>query len=124
MWAGPSLECIYRRLPAEWYPRGQLPARPCGQMFTEIAETDPPTHARIHSTSMLRGRSMLGPGQTPGAQRGAGTGRQHTRDLRHGTAVRRAELRRSNGGEGTYAPLEGKPSQRKGRAMLEVGFEG
>ena len=29
-------------------------------MFTEIAETDPPTHARIHSTSMLGGRSMLG----------------------------------------------------------------
>ena len=29
-------------------------------MFTEIAETNPPTHAQIHSTSMLGGRFMLG----------------------------------------------------------------
>lgn len=38
--------------------------------------------------------------------------------------MHRADLRRSNAGEGTHTALGRKLSQRKGRAMLEVGFEG
>lgn len=113
MWAGPSLECIYRRLPAEWYPRGQLPARPCGQMFTEIAETDPPTHARIHSTSMLTGRSMLGPGQTPGARRGAGTAHQGLETWNH-CAQGRIKKEQRRGGDSCSRGREAFSEERQG----------
>lgn len=66
----------------------------------------------------------LGLGWAPGAQRGAGPRSQSSGDLRHRTIVHGVEAKRSNGGEGTHAPLGGKSSQTKGRAMLEVGFEG
>ena len=36
----------------------------------------------------------------------------------------RADIRRSNAGKGTHDALGGRPSQRKGRAQLEMGFEG
>lgn len=49
---------------------------------------------------------------------------QYSRDLRRRVTVHRADLRRNKGGEGTRASLGGKPSQRKARVMLKVGFEG
>lgn len=49
---------------------------------------------------------------------------QYARALRHGTIVPRVDLRRNHGGEGTQSALGRKASQRKGGAMLEVGFEG
>lgn len=97
-------------------------------MFTEIAETDPPTHARIHSTSTpepalcwgLAGLWELGEEVAVLILIRS----QDPRDLRHGAKTHRVDLRSSTGGEGIHAALGGKPSQRKGRATLEVGFEG
>lgn len=62
MWAGPVQNVFIDRsqLPAEWYPQGQVPAGPCGQMFTEIVGTNLSAHIPTHPTSTPRGPSALG----------------------------------------------------------------
>lgn len=61
-WAGPvqNIFIEWSQLPAEWCPQGQVPAGPCGQMFTEIVGTNLSTHIPTHPTSTPRGPSALG----------------------------------------------------------------
>lgn len=58
-----SSEYIYRLVTAaaEWCPQGQVPAGPCGQMFTEIVGTNLSTHIPTHHTSTPRGSFVPGP---------------------------------------------------------------
>lgn len=91
-------------------------------MFTEIAETDPPTHARIHSTSMLGGRSMLGAQPASGSTEeswGQAPAHQGLQTQKH---YAQGGIKEEWRGEDLCFP-GGKP-QRKGRAMLAVGLEG
>lgn len=108
------------QLPAEWYPRGQLPARSRGQMFTEIAERPfRPRAPRFIPHLRSEAAPCLG---LAGLQ--ALREERHPGDLRRGTGTHRVDLEGSKEARGLVPPWWGEPSQRGGGAGWEVGFEG
>lgn len=62
MWAGvvQNIFIDWSQLPSELCPQGQVPAGPCGQMFTEIVGTKLSTHIPAHPTSTPRVSSAQG----------------------------------------------------------------